>query len=250
MYLLAFAAVAFAQDSPAWCQTIPQGIREAIPGCQNAGSAPPSWCLTAGPYAQYVPFCNQNGFALARAAPAHASWVDDAVQRGTRAARAFTGSSEKARKIVLKLIAAGVDVQKILDEVKVEGALLELALEEEREAEMLQAPEPAVAKALFGNGNKKVGQSCQSQWVGSECESGLMCMVLQNGGFCTLLGSLPEGMQCSNTGNAVQTFCGGGMTCCVGKCTELLTCAQGKAGTVATIAASAAAIAAAAAAMG
>jgi len=93
---------------------------------------------------------------------------------------------------------------------------------------MLQEPTVQVSNALFGSGGKTAGEDCAWQFFGSECASGLMCMELQGRGICTALGSLPENMECANTGNAVQTFCASGMTCCTGQCADMMACAQGK----------------------
>jgi len=104
---------------------------------------------------------------------------------------------------------------------------------------IVNAPVVQHSNALFGSGDKAPGETCSHQLMGSECQSGSMCMVLAGKSFCTHLGSLPEGMECANTGNAVQTFCGGGMTCCTGKCVDAIACASGKMDQVQKIAATA-----------
>jgi len=115
---------------------------------------------------------------------------------------------------------------------------------------MLEETREATSSNLFGCGSKVPGDTCASQWFGSECQCGSMCMDLGSNSFCTHLNSLPKGHECANTGNAIETFCGSGMTCCSGVCDDLGKCLAGHAQTVASIAGTAASIAAAAAVLG
>lgn len=115
---------------------------------------------------------------------------------------------------------------------------------------MLEESRENTASNFFGCGHKVPGDTCDTQWFGSECQCGSMCMDLGSSKFCTHLNSLPKGHQCANTGNAVETFCGSGMTCCNGVCDDLGACLAGHAQTAASIAGTAATIAAAAAALG
>lgn len=254
MYLLTAVLIGSVSAYQPWCNPIPGFVRQFVPACSDDPGDTPNWCSFIPESVRPLVFGCNDGTASSHHAPAleqHSPTPMDTLL--LEVAREKTASSVHWCKTIAASVRATIpacadqgdappvwcnDIPAAARQWTF-GCTGASSVMAPADSVVLAAPTVQTSNALFGGGDKAPGETCAHQFMGSECQSGSMCMVLQGKSFCTALNSLPMGMECANTGNAVQTFCRGGMTCCNGVCADAFECAAGKAAQIQKITATA-----------